>query len=147
MGADMISVGYTVSPRTITDEEANAILDKYMDKVMESQDDWDYQGYFVEIVELDEDAPQEEQDAEMRGMVRDTLATGLGFVLGGEDNRLVTGYRIGDTGNVFYTAGAPTWGDAPFEEFDAVVLTVDACRAVPELGDALGILGGGIVLA
>ena len=43
-------------------------------------------------------------------------------------------------------AGGTSWGDSPFEGYDALCMLINAIDRHQTLGEALGILGGGIVI-
>ncbi len=105
------------------------------------------------IAEIDahESRPAElyEDDADWHESVLDEIAAGAmwahQFVHDGHGWEIPEGLTAETF--AFAVRGGDSFGDAPFEEYDAVVLAGDACSTIPALARALGIPGGGIRLA
>lgn len=146
MGADMVSIGYTVKRNALpTIDAAKAIFQGVMEAVMEKSDQIDFSGrwaYFVDGAIDPEETPAEYEEA-LRDAVFDHLVTGMSWIL--DATREQAWWMIPDYENLrFVTSGGMTWGDDPFDEFEDVQLVVLAVESIPNLGPALGILGGGI---
>lgn len=130
MGASYISMGATIAQGLQIDQAgAEAIVRKHFPTIKAELAEIDASGRF-------DDA--DEDDAELISLI----ASGIVWLHSGEER---------DTWNIpqhpnlqFATAGGLSWGDSPFEEYDAAVLAADAAATLPAFGREVRILGGGI---
>lgn len=131
MSADYIGLGLTIHQPTIskTPDEARAALTPHLKTLEDGVEEFDYQGYL--------DATGE--------TVEDTFLEALHW-LGDLSEANMWPVPGAPEGTYFITAGGMSWGDSPFEAFDAVCMLSDAAVAFPQVGRALGVLGGGIRL-
>lgn len=133
MGASFVNLGLTVeSTLPVSDiAQAKQVIASHATELLAQIDWWDRSG----LVELTDN-----QDENLT-IVTDTLTEGMGWLL---DPYQYATWRVPGTSRHFITSGGLSWGDNPFDEFDAVSMLAEACVVVPALGHALGVLGDGI---
>lgn len=144
MGADLITVAYTMRSKELSAEEAEAALTAQLEAVRDALD------------RIDHNDERDVRDLDERGYDEDGVDGLLDILLAGwsahSDNwRYSNQYPIPtaqkeDERLWFIIAGGTSWGDDPFEGFSDLCFLINAADAVPELGEALGLLGGGIVI-
>lgn len=129
MSSSYIGLGVTaVRDFPLTDADAiRAAAEPFRDQIIERLDDMDPAGY-IENTETDP---------------IDLIVEGV-LWLRSHDG--ANAWEIPGTNLEFVTAGGETFGDSPFEDYDAVIITSEAAHYLPELGKVLGVFGGGIRL-
>lgn len=138
MTSEFIGLGLTVDPSKLPQDftEAQTRLEPFKDSILDHIESVDPAGYFDAIDANDEDGNPDWE------AVRDTIADGLDWLGGAEDIAMT--FSVPETDYSFVTFGGETFGDSPFEQFDAVILAGNAADHVPGLAQATGIVGGGI---
>jgi hypothetical protein len=132
MGAEYIGGGMTIEKvKDIAD--VRAVVESFRDQIAAKLDDIDPVGYFDDV------------DTAVDGLI-DSIVEGVTFLdTNRTGGRYIAAWDVpGNDAVYFVTFGGMSWGDSPFEEFDAVVHAGDAAAVIPEFGRAVGILGGGI---
>jgi hypothetical protein len=134
MGASYIGGGLTAE-KSKSIEDVRAVVESFRDQIAAKLDDIDAAGFF------------EDEETAVDDLIA-SIVEGVKFI---DDSRLgdpyVASWEIpGNDALYFLTFGGMSWGDSPFEEFDAVCFAGEAAAALPEFGRAVGILGGGIRL-
>lgn len=132
MGSEYIGGGMTVE-KSKTIEDVRAVVESFREQIAAKLIEIDPAGYF------------DDEDTVVDDLI-DSIAEGVTFLTGSRmGGRLLAAWDVPGNADVcFVTFGGMSWGDSPFEEFDAVVHAGDAAAAIPEFGRAVGILGGGI---
>jgi hypothetical protein len=137
MGAESIQLGLTIDDENVPQDETEirALVQEHIAALNEKMDLIDASGlYTLDYYETDE---------EMNAGVTEALVQATVWLKNGETDQAI--WEIpGYPHLAFITAGGQTWGDSPFDEFDAVVLLGNAASEVPAFGRAVGVLGGGL---
>lgn len=140
MSSSYISLAFTAIPETVATVDFDQALTDHFPAILAAVPQIDTNEYILNVLDWDQDAEDAEKATQEEGL-RDLLREAW-FWLKDEDSHLAL--PIGDTGRSLITAGGDTWGDSPFDAYDAVVILSDTAAEIPEFGAAIGVLGGGI---
>lgn len=132
MGTSYIGGGLTAD-KSKTIEDVRAVVESFRDQIAAKLDDIDAAGYF------------DDEETAVDDLI-DSIVEGVAYIDGSRlGGQYVAAWEVpGNDELYFLTFGGMSWGDSPFDEFDAVCFAGEAAAAVPEFGRAVGILGGGI---
>lgn len=143
MSADLITVSYTTRRGPDPEDgDAEAAIVAHLEAIRKDIEHIDGGGYF-EACGYDEEI----RDDFGTDMLLPTLMEGWqahksGYLL----NQWSIPGTTKDEVLWFNVAGGTSYGDNPFDGFDALCMLIDAAALFPTLGERLGILGGGIVI-
>ncbi|UDL15809.1 hypothetical protein QEH42_gp149 [Microbacterium phage Pumpernickel] len=132
MGVEFIIGGMTIE-KVKTIEDVRAVVESFREQIVAKIDDIDPSGYFD-----DEDSAADELiESIIEGVTTVNESRGGGQFFAPWD-------VPGNEDVYFLVFGGSSWGDSPFDEFDAVCFAGEAASTIPDFGRAVGILGGGI---
>ncbi|MFE6966875.1 hypothetical protein ACFVAJ_17325 [Agromyces sp. NPDC057679] len=148
-----VTAGFTVDPDvfnanrrdSIDIEEAEMIVAPFVDEIFPHIEMLDHSGALDGDL-YDHDGLDDDEDDRVRvraDMLRH-LAVGYQWLIT-EDGSHSDERKIGSTGLRYVYVGGLTYGDGPFDEYDAVVFLADAVDYSDGLRNLTGILGGGIL--
>ena len=142
MGMDLIGAGWTIDTDHLKvsgdDEHAGtAAVAEFMrtlggTTILSHMDQLDYSGRF-----------EGEDDADLIDIVRTTIQQGyeVSIEYGG---RATNTWDIPGTNLMFVYMGGGSWGDDPFDGFDALTMFLIACEVWPDLGEKVGFVCAGL---
>lgn len=130
MGADLITVGFTVE-HELASKTSSEILRTFAATVQANINKIDSSGYMDEM-------SAEDNDAAINHLID-------GFEAIKSYAFPYNSWDVPGTGYSFIVAGGETWGDPPFEDYDAVNCFLEAINIIPAMGEATGVLGSGIL--
>lgn len=140
MSSSFIYYGLTIDPTVIYAADMETVIAAHADKFVEEVESIDYNGQIRDMLGEGED----NVDGLRKALV-DTISEGLGWLVENWEEQGVFNVP-GDKGHKFVTGGGDSWGDSPFDEYDALIIAANAAEAIPEFGKAVGLVGGGITI-